>query len=186
MDAALQWYAGWRLAQILGNWGKAEWIWCHDVMVKAVKHRWLHLTFTLSICKVFKKLKMLWISSWKLLYNDMLADGWPRFWEIGVKAEWIWCHDVMVEAVKHHWLYPTFRLYIHKVFEQLEMLWISSWMKPYNDTLAAGWPKFWEIGVRLSGYDAMMLWLCLLSTADCIPLSHYIYIKCLSNLTFCG
>ncbi len=149
MNAVLRWYAGWRWAQILGNWGKAEWIWCHDVMVEAVKHHWLHPTFTLNIFKVFEHRNMLWISSWMLLYTDTLADGGTRFWEIGVKAEQIWCHDVMVEAVKHRWLYPKFTLYIiHDVFEQLKMLWISSWMQPINDTPADGGPRIWEIGVK--------------------------------------
>jgi hypothetical protein len=54
------------------------------------------------------------------------------------------------------------------------MLWKSSWMWPYTDTPADGGPRFWEFGVRLSGYDAMMSWLRLLSPANCIPLSQYI------------
>jgi hypothetical protein len=65
------------------------------------------------------------------------------------------------------------------------MLCIGSWMQPYTDTPAEGWPRFWEIGVTLSGYCAMMSWLRLFSTDDCIPLSHYIYIKCLSTLGCC-
>jgi hypothetical protein len=59
-------------------------------------------------------------------------------------------------------------------------------MRPYNDTPADGGLRFKEIGVRLSGYDVMMLWFRLLSPADCIPLSHYIYIKWLSTLRYCG
>ena len=112
MDAALHWYMSWVRAQILRNWGKSEWIWCHDVMVEAGKPRWLH---------------------------------------------------------------PTFTLYIYKVFEHLKMLWIGSWMRPCTDTSAEGGPRFWEIGVSLSEYDAMMSWLRLVSPADFIPLSHYIY-----------
>jgi hypothetical protein len=38
----------------------------------------------------------------------------------------------------------------------------------------------------LGGYDAMMSWLRLLRPADCIPLSHYIYIKCFTTLICCG
>jgi hypothetical protein len=86
----------------------------------------------------------------------------------------------MVEAVKHRRLHPIFTSYIYKVFEHLKMLCINSWMRPYTDTPAEGWPRFWEIGVTLSGYDVMISWLRLLSLSnnDCIPLSHYIYIKC--------
>ena len=102
------------------------------------------------------------------------------------KSEWIWCHDVMVEAGKPRWLHLTFTLYIYKVFEHLKMLWIGSWMRPYTDTPAEGGPRNWEIGVSLSEYNAMMSWLRLVSPADCIPLSHYIYIKCLSTLRCCG
>ncbi len=171
VNVALHWYTGWWWVQILGNWSKTEWIWHHDVMVEAVKPHWLYLTFTLYIYKVFEHLKMLWISSWIRPYNDTPVDSGPRFWETGVKPRW---------------LHPTSTIYIYKVFEHLKMLWISSWMWPYNDTLADGGPRFWEIGVRLSGYDAMMSWLRLLSPTDCIPLSHYIYIKCLSTLRCCG
>jgi hypothetical protein len=117
-----------------------------------------------------------WYSGW----------WWAPILGIWGKAEWIWCHDVMVEAVKPRWLYPTFTLYIYKVFEHLKMLWKSSWMWPYTNTPADGGPRFWEYGVRLSGYDAMMSWLRLLSPTACIPLSHYIYIKCLSTLRCCG
>ncbi len=46
-------------------------------------------------------------------------------------------------------------------------------------------PDFGKLGVTLSGYDAMMSWLRLLNPTDCIPLSHYIYINCLSTLR-CG
>ncbi len=37
-------------------------------------------------------------------------------------------------------------------------------MRPYTDTPAEGGPRFWEIGVSLSGYDAMMSWLRLLNS----------------------
>ena len=66
------------------------------------------------------------------------------------------------------------------------MLWECSWMRPYTDTPADGGPRFWQFGVRLSGYDAMMSWLRLLIPADCIPLSHYKYIMCLNTLRCCG
>ncbi len=48
--------------------------------------------------------------------------------------------------------------YIYKVFEHLKILWISSRMQPYDDTMADGGSRFWVIGVRLSGNDAMMSW----------------------------
>ncbi len=124
MDAALHWYTGWRLPQILGNWGNSEWIRCNDVMAEAVKPRWLHPTFTLYIYKVFKHLKMLCIGSWMQPYTDTPAEGWPRFLGNWGNSEWIWCHDVMVVAIKHRWLHPTFT-YIYKVFEHLKMLWIA-------------------------------------------------------------
>jgi hypothetical protein len=149
-------------------------------MVEAVQPCWLHPTFTLYLYKVFEHLKMLWIGSWMQPYTaDTPAEGGPRFWEIGV---WV---NIMVEAVQPRWLHPTFTLCMYKVFEHLKMLWINSWMQPYNDTPAEGGPRFWEIGVTLSGYDAMMSWLRLLSPTDCILLSHYIYIKCLSTLRRC-
>ncbi len=118
-------------------------------------------------------------------YNDTAVDGGPRFWEIEVRLSE---YDAMMSWLRL--LSPTdcipLSLYMYKVFEHLKMLWISSWIWPYTDTPANGGPRFWEIGVRLSGYDAMMSWLRLISPADCIPLSHHIYIKCLSTLRCCG
>ncbi len=118
-------------------------------------------------------------------YNDTPADGGPRFWEIGVTLSG---YDIMMSWFKLFSPADCIPLshYIYKLFEHLKMLWIGSCMRPYTDTPADGGPRFWEIGVRLSGYDVTMIWFRLLSLADCIPLSQYIYIKCLSTLRYCG
>ncbi len=116
-----------------------------------------------------------WYTGWQWA---QILGNWGKGWVDMMP----WCHG---EAVKPRWLHPTFTLYINKVFKHLKMLWISPWTQPYNDTLADGGPRFWEIGVRLSGYDVVMSWLRLLSPTDCIPLSHYIYIKCFSTLRCC-
>ncbi len=155
-------------------------------MVEAIKPHWLHPIFTLYIYKVFEHLKMLCIGSWRQPYTaDTPAEGWPRFWKIGVTLSG---YDAMMSWLRL--LSPADCIplshYIYKVFDHLKILWISTWIQPNNDTPAEGWPRFWEIGVTLSGYDAMMSWLRLFSTADCIPLSHYIHIKCLSTLRCCG
>ncbi len=100
---------------------------------------------------------MLWISLWMWPYNDTPADGGPRFWETEVRLSG---YDAMMSWLRLISPADCIPLshYIYEVFEHLKMLWISSWMWPYNDTPADGGPRFWEIGVRLSEYDAMMSW----------------------------
>ncbi len=48
------------------------------------------------------------------------------------KGNPIWHCGVMVEAVNHHWLHPTFILDVYKVIEHLHMLWMGIWMHPYT------------------------------------------------------
>ncbi len=42
------------------------------------------------------------------------------------------CCGVMVEAVNHHLLHPTFILDVYKVFKHLHMLWMGIWVHPYT------------------------------------------------------
>ncbi len=72
-----------RWAQILGILGQAEWKWCNDVMVVAVKHPRVHLTFTFYIYKVFQHLKMLWLSSRVQPYTDTPVSVGPVFGKFG-------------------------------------------------------------------------------------------------------
>jgi hypothetical protein len=50
----------------------------------------------------------------------------------------------MVEAVNHPTLHLTSILYIHKVFEHLDMLWMGVWVHPYADTSVQGGGRFLE------------------------------------------
>ncbi len=129
---------------------------------------------------------MLWIGSWIRPYTDTPAEGGPRFWEIGVTLSG---YDAMMSQFRllstadciplSHYIYI-------KYLSTLRCCGQAHGCGLYNDTPAEGGPRFWEIGVTLSGYDAIMSWLRLLSTAYCIPIYHYIYIKCLSTLRCCG
>ncbi len=154
MDAALHWYTGWRWAQILEKLVQAEWKWCHDVKVEAVKHPSMHPTSTLYLYKVFEHLKMLWLRSRVQPYMDTPMTIYSDFGKLG-QAEWKWCNDVMVEAVKHPRVHPNFTLYIYKVFQHLKMLWISSRVQPYTDTPMTIYSDFEKIG---SGWVKMMQW----------------------------
>ncbi len=40
----------------------------------------------------------------------------PDFWKLGL-AEWKRCRDDKVKAVDHHWLHPTFALYVYEVLQ---------------------------------------------------------------------
>jgi hypothetical protein len=67
-----------------------------------------------------------------------------------------WWHDVIVEAVDHHWLLPTSILNIWNVSEHLHMLWICIWVHPYTvipvevAQIMASWSQH--------GYYEMMAW----------------------------
>ncbi len=81
---------------------------------------------------------------------------------------------------------PLLQLYIHKVFEHLQMLWIRSWVHPYTVTLVKVGPRFRKICVRLCENVAMMSLLRPFGPTVCIPLLHCTYIKCLGTLRCCG
>ncbi len=107
----------------------------------------LYPTSSLYIYKVVEHLsKMLWISSWVQPYTNTPETWGPDFGKKLDLAKWKWCRDVMVEAVDHRWLHPTFTLYIYDMFEHLQMLWISSWVQPHTNTLATGGPDFGIVG----------------------------------------
>ena len=61
------------------------------------------------------------------------------------------------------------------MFGHLKMLWIRFWVQSYTVTPVKVGPRFWKIGVRLCGKDAMMSLLRLFSTTVCIKLSHYMH-----------
>ncbi len=119
-------------------------------------------------------------------YTVTLVKVGPRFRKIGVRQS---VNDAMMSllrlfsaavCIKH------FTIYTHKVFCHLKMLWIRSWVQSYTSTLMTVAADLGKNGVRLSGNDAMMSLLRLLSTTSCSTFSHYMYIKCLSTLRCCG
>ncbi len=94
----------------------------------------------------------------------------PRFWDLGSLEEWIWCHNVMVEADIHFRLLHTSILVKYKVFDLLVCCLKGIWLHPYTVTLAKMPPDF-GIQVHLkSGNDAITSFLRLKSTSD-----HFIH-----------
>jgi hypothetical protein len=59
-------------------------------------------------------------------------------------AEPVWCCGVIVvvEAANPHWLHFTSILYVYKVFEHLQMLWMGIWVYPYRRITCAGGGEF--------------------------------------------
>jgi hypothetical protein len=74
------------------------------------------------------------IRSWVHPYTGYTGEGGPQILENWGQSMWKYCHDVIIEAVKDCSVHPTFSFYVYKVFGHLKMLWIRSWVQPYNVT----------------------------------------------------
>jgi hypothetical protein len=119
-----------------------QWFWCHDVMVEAANHPWLHLTFKLYKLEVFEHIEILslWFCGWAHgCILTVLCLQWPWTWTLlilthcGCECEWKWCRDVMVVmANPADWIQLSH--YILKVCEHVEMLWMSSLVYHYSVT----------------------------------------------------
>ncbi len=167
MVALLYHYTG-QVGPRFGDSGSlAKWKWSHNVMVEADINFRLLQTSIADICKVFEPLvcclKGIWVHP---LYHYNGQVG-PRFGDSGSLVEWIWCHDVMVEAHIHLRPLHTSIVDIYKVFESLVCCLNSIWVHPYTITLAKLAPDF-GIQVHLRcGNDAITSWLRLIFTSDC-------------------
>jgi hypothetical protein len=74
----------------------------------------------------------------------------------------------MVEANNHLRLLPTSSLDIYKVFEPLVCCLKGIWLHPYTVTPAKLAPDLGSKGHLWSENDAVMSWLRLMSTSDCL------------------
>ncbi len=83
---------------------------------------------------------------------------WLTFWGTGSLVESKWCDNVMVEADSHLKLLPTCILDINKVYEQIDMLSMSTQYQPYTviPTLLLGS----DFGVLGHLWSQKMIWLC--------------------------
>ncbi len=186
MDAAFNIIHLCRWAQILGNWGNSS---GYDAMMSQFRllsttncipishYIYIKCLSTLRCCGYAHgcSLTLIHLAS---LGPDYLGN-WVRLSENDAMMSWLrllMLSTLVCISLSH---------YIYKVFEHLKMLWLSSRVQPYTDTPMTIYSDFGKNWVRLSENDAMMSWLRLFSTPDCIPLSHYIYIKCLSTLRCC-
>jgi hypothetical protein len=69
------------------------------------------------------------------------------------------------------------------MFEHLQMLWISSWVQRYTNTLATVGPDFGKKWIWPTENDAMISWLRLLTTTSLYPtFTLYIIYKVLVYL----
>ncbi len=111
----------------------------------------------------------------------------PRLWQFGVSvAKMKWWHDDIVEAIDHHWLLPTSKFDVWKVFEHLHMLWIGMSVHPYTVTPGKIGPDFGNLGWVWLWNDGMKTLLRLYTTDDCFPHPYWMYGKCLSTFICCG
>ncbi len=123
MGAPLYCYTCGVRGKILKNWGMGEPKWCWGIVVEAARAFRLY-TASIECIKCV-------LAPWYAVDGHM---GAPLHWYLcmwgwilencgEVEPKWRW--DVMVEAVKQHWMHPTSILYPYKVFEHLHMLWMG-------------------------------------------------------------
>ncbi len=113
--------------------------------------------------------------------NTYTHTTWVRFWGSGsLLVESKWCHYIMVEADSHLKILHVSTLYIHKVFEHIDMLSMGIWR--YSQILTPTLIKsdFGVLGHFLwSRNDVITSWLRVTATSKWC---HYVMVEADSHL----
>ncbi len=115
-----------------------------------------------------------------LHWNTHAGDG--KFLENWGMTEPKWYCGVMVEAAKGFRLHLTSILYLYKVFQHLDMLWMGIWVHPYTVIPLQVTVNFSKIEVQLSLNGIVVSWSRLQTALDYIPHPYYMYTKCLQSV----
>ncbi len=141
-----------------------EWKWCH-IMVDADIHlRPLHISI-INIYKIFEPLVCCQGHMVAPLYCNTGQVG-PRFGTSGSLVEWIWCHNLVVEADTYLGPLHTSMLDTYKVFEALACCLKGIWLDPYTITPAKLASDLGSKCHLLCGKDAITSLLRLISTSE--------------------
>jgi len=99
-------------------------------MVKAPNLLGVHPNSISYVCTVFQHHNMMWRGIWGYPYTVMPVQVRSGFRKIGVGQ----CCNVMVKAPNLLGVHPKSILYIYKVFQHRDMLWMGIWVYPYTVT----------------------------------------------------